>query len=347
MKKVLLLISIAMLCLCCNRTDEWVPVMEVKVTPAQLTLAPGESVVLSVEILPSNASDKKVSWKSSNIKVAEVRDNGEVKAIASGTATITVTAQDGNKTSECKVTVFSADSEVNGVKFEFVNIPQGTFLMGSPQQEPERNDDESPQHEVTLSGFYMSKYEVTQAQWKAVMGADNNPSYFKGDKLPVEMVGYDDVLEFIDKLNELTNKEYRLPTEAEWEYACRAGTNTPFFTGNNITTNQANYKGTLPYNGNEQGEYRGKTTDVGIFAPNAWGLYDMHGNVWEWCSDKYGPYPNTPQTNPTGSTGGNTLVIRGGSWDNGATYCRSALRISTPLFMSDNFLGFRLVHPKK
>ncbi len=210
MKKVLLLISIAMLCLCCNRTDEWVPVMEVKVTPAQLTLAPGESVVLSVEILPSNASDKKVSWKSSNIKVAEVRDNGEVKAIASGTATITVTAQDGNKTSECKVTVFSADSEVNGVKFEFVNIPQGTFLMGSPEEEHSREYDEA-QHKITLSGFYMSKYEVTQEQWKAVMGADNNPSYFKGDKLPVEMVGYDDVLEFIDKLKELTNKEYLLP----------------------------------------------------------------------------------------------------------------------------------------
>ena len=141
--------------------------------------------------------------------------------------------------------------------------------MGSPQSEPERNANESPQHEVTLSSFYMSKYEVTQAQWKAVMGADNNPSDFVGDNLPVETVTYAKVLEFINKLNEATQKEYRLPTEAEWEYACRAGTDTPFYTGDNITTEQANYKGTMPYNGNNKGKYRGKTTEVETFAPNA------------------------------------------------------------------------------
>ena len=346
MKKTLLLVAIPVVLVCCKPVNSVVHVTDIKLSLSELMLAPGESKLLTADILPTDASNKKIVWKSSDSKVAEVGINGEVKAVTEGSAIITATAEDGNKSAECKVTVFSANAEVNGVKFEFVSIPAGKFIMGSPQSEPERNANESPQHEVTLSSFYMSKYEVTQAQWKAVMGADNNPSDFVGDNLPVETVTYAKVLEFINKLNEATQKEYRLPTEAEWEYACRAGTATPFYTGDNITTEQANYKGTMPYNGNNKGKYRGKTTEVGTFAPNAWGLYDMHGNVWEWCGDMYGAYTDEPQTNPTGNPDGNTLVVRGGSWDNGGSNCRSAFRVSTPSFMCDNFLGFRLVLPK-
>ena len=313
-------------------------------------LAPGESKLLTADILPTDASNKKIVWKSSDSKVAEVGNNGEVKAITEGSAIITATAEDGNKSAECKVTVFGANAEVNGVKFEFVSIPAGKFIMGSPQSEPERNANESPQHEVTLSSFYMSKYEVTQAQWKAVMGADNNPSDFVGDNLPVETVTYAKVLEFINKLNEATQKEYRLPTEAEWEYACRAGTATPFYTGDNITTEQANYKGTMPYNGNNKGKYRGKTTEVGTFAPNAWGLYDMHGNVWEWCSDWYDRnyYDISAEvTDPKGPDDGTERIIRGGSWKTTPQLLRSANRSSDKPVRKDYDCGFRIVLPKK
>ncbi len=243
---------------------------------------------------------------------------------------------------------FDPDCEVGGIKFEFVEIPEGYFMMGSPESEAERKPEEI-QHKVTLSGFYMAKYEVTQEQWKAIMGADNNPSLFKGDKLPVEMVSYNDVLKFIDKLNELTQKEYRLPTEAEWEYACRAGTTTPFFTGDNITTDQANYDGTEPYMGTQTGVFREKTVPVGSFQPNMWGLYDMHGNVWEWCSDWYDKdyYKNSPATNPLGPDNGSSRIVRGGSWDEYAKQIRSANRSAENPELSFISLGFRLVHSKK
>ncbi|MDO4725828.1 MAG: SUMF1/EgtB/PvdO family nonheme iron enzyme [Porphyromonadaceae bacterium] len=324
-------------------------ITDISVEPTEKTLKEGEEFVIKVKITPDNAKNRSVTWQSDNTDVAKVDEKGKVTAIKEGTAVIKVKTQDGNKTAECKVIVsksFDPNCVINGIKFEFVEISGGTFTMGSPDNEVGRNNDESPQHVVTLNSFYMGKYEVTQAQWKAVMETDTTPSFFKGDNLPVEMVNYADIMDFITKLNELTKKEYRLSTEAEWEYACRAGTTTPFYTGNNITTAQANYNG-VPYNDNPKGEYRGKTTEVGSFAPNAFGLYDMHGNVWEWCSDKYGKYPDTPQVNPTGATDGSYGIIRGGSWDNGASYCRSAFRASTPFFMIDNFLGFRLVHPKK
>ena len=185
MKKALLLVAIPVVLVCCKPVNSVVHVTDIKLSLSELMLAPGESKLLTADILPTDASNKKIVWKSSDSKVAEVGINGEVKAVTEGSAIITATAEDGNKSAECKVTVFSANAEVNGVKFEFVSIPAGKFIMGSPQSEPERNANESPQHEVTLSGFYMSKYEVTQAQWKAVMGADNNPSDFVGDNLPV------------------------------------------------------------------------------------------------------------------------------------------------------------------
>ena len=218
--------------------------------------------------------------------------------------------------------------------------------MGSPSSEVDRSSDET-QHQVTVSDFHIGKYEVTQALWKAVM--DNNPSNFKGDELPVEEVSWNDVQEFLQKLNAKTGKTYRLPTEAEWEYACRAGTTTPFNTGNNLTTSQANYDGNYPYNNNAEGEYRNKTMPVGSFPPNTWGLYDMHGNVWEWCSDWYGAdysNSNSPQTNPAGPSSGSFRVFHGGSWYSYAQYCRAAYRSSDAPGRRTDIIGFRLCSSK-
>ncbi|MCL2025630.1 MAG: formylglycine-generating enzyme family protein [Leptospirales bacterium] len=249
----------------------------------------------------------------------------------------------------------------------FVHVKGGSFMMGSPANEADRDDNEV-QHKVTLSSFYMSKYEVTQAEWVAVMG--ENPSHFKGDNLPVQLVNWYDVVEYcnkrsikegltpaytIDKNQEDPNNKndydelkwtviwdrnangYRLPTEAEWEYACRAGKKTPFNTGNKITTAQANY------NENRKNAFNEKTTPVGSFAPNSWGLYDMHGNVSEWCWDWYGEYSVTAQTNPTGAVFGSARVMRGGDLLGSSPHVRSAKRNGlNPSHMS-GVGGFRVV----
>jgi len=219
---------------------------------------------------------------------------------------------------------------------EMVSIPAGAFDMGSNNG----GADEKPVHRVYVDGFYMGKYEVTQGQWQAVMG--NNPSRFEGDNLPMEQVSWDDCQEFIRKLNSMTGKQYRLPTEAEWEYACRAGTTTAFSWGNSISTNQANYDGNYTYGGGSKGVYREKTMPVGSFGANPWGLYDMHGNVWEWCQDWYGSYSSGDERNPTGASGGASRVNRGGSWFSSPRFLRSAIRTYGPGYR-DNDLGFRLV----
>ena len=171
----------------------------------------------------------------------------------------------------------------NGVKLELMPIPAGTFMMGSPETEANRESHEV-RHQVAISKpFYLGVYAVTQAQYRMVMGV--NLSKFKGDNLPVESVSWNEAVEFCQKLSANTDRKVRLPTEAEWEYACRAGTTTPFNTGDTISTDQANYDGNHTYGNGSKGVFREKTTPVGSFPPNAWGLYDMHGNVWEWCSD--------------------------------------------------------------
>ncbi|MDI6687990.1 MAG: formylglycine-generating enzyme family protein [Desulfobacterales bacterium] len=230
---------------------------------------------------------------------------------------------------------------VPSINYKMVYILPGTFMMVSPSNEPERDSDER-QHEVTLTkGFYMGVTEVTQGQWKAIMG--NNPSRFKGDNLPVEQVSWNDCQEFIRNLNRQEGGDkYRLPTEAEWEYACRAGTTTPFYTGNCISTDQANYNGNFPMPGCSKGRYREKTIDVASFSPNAWGLYDMHGNVWEWCQNWYGDYPSGNVTDPEGPSNGSYRVDRGGSWLNDAGDCRSADRGSSTPGFGYGSLGYRL-----
>jgi formylglycine-generating enzyme required for sulfatase activity len=232
----------------------------------------------------------------------------------------------------------------SGVRMTFVYIPPGEFMMGSPEDEPERRDDEV-QHHVTLTrGFYMQTTPVTQGQWETVMG--NNPSHFKedGPECPVENVSWEDAQAFIKKLNRAAGDEvYRLPTEAEWEYACRAGTTTPFYTGRCLGTDQANYDGNYPLKGCPKGEFRQKTTPVGSFPSNPFGLYDMHGNVWEWCQDWHGPYPSEPVVDPTGPATGSVRVRRGGGWFNVGRVCRSAYRGAfAPAFRYWDG-GFRLV----
>lgn len=228
----------------------------------------------------------------------------------------------------------------NNVTVEWVSIPAGTFSMGSPSNEVGRAPQET-QHQVTLSAFKMSKYEVTFEQYDAFCEATKREKpkdngWGRGQR-PVIYVSWEDATAFATWMG------CRLPTEAEWEYACRGGTTTPFSTGDNITTDQANYKGSEPYNNNNSGVFREKTLEVGSFEPNAWGLYDMHGNVWEWCSDWYGETPETDQVNPLGPSDGEERVIRGGSWLFGAKYGRSARRNDPGAFGPDNDLGFRLV----
>ncbi|HUH65938.1 MAG TPA: formylglycine-generating enzyme family protein [Syntrophales bacterium] len=228
---------------------------------------------------------------------------------------------------------------------KFVLIPSGSFKRGSPDDEPDRVKDEE-QYKIKIGkAFYVQTTEVTQGQWKKVMG--NNPSGFKdcGDGCPVEQVSWNDVQEFIRKLNSIEGaNKYRLPTEAEWEYAARAGTTTPFYTGKCLGTGQANYNGKYPSTGCPKGEFREKTVRVASFAPNPWGLYDMAGNVWEWCQDWYDEYSwRSRLSDPSGPSSGTNKVIRGGCWMDGAKYSRSAQRLYFNPASANSYIGFRLV----
>jgi formylglycine-generating enzyme required for sulfatase activity len=216
-----------------------------------------------------------------------------------------------------------------GITLQLVLILAGKFQMGSDPSDEDHNDDET-QYEATISKpFYLGKHQITQAQWEVVMGY--NPSKIKGHDLPVTNVSWDDCQKFINNLNADSVECFRLPTEAEWEFSCRAGTNTPFSFGDRITTVDANC------------DYKiRKPVAVGSYEPNAFGLYDMHGNVSEWCNDWYGVYPKGPTTDPKGSANGKDHVMRGGSFCVKASSVRSALRNSgAPNFQSHD-LGFRI-----
>ena len=251
----------------------------------------------------------------------------------------------------------------NGVYLDMVYIAGGPFLMGALGSEQRSYNREGPQHQVTVPDFWIGKYAVTQAQWQAVMG--DNPAYFKGPNRPVEKVSWDKCQEFCRKLSEQTGKRYRLPSEAEWEYACRAGTTTPFNCGETITTNLANYDGNYTYAEEGKGKYRQETVEVGSFPPNPWGLYEMHGNVWEWCEDNWHEsYQGAPTdgsvwiNNHSNSACRNAdtrkfyenslglrsvKVIRGGSWLYYPEDCRSAFRDCINRDYDSNNRGLRLV----
>jgi formylglycine-generating enzyme required for sulfatase activity len=218
-------------------------------------------------------------------------------------------------------------------------IPPGSFLMGAT------NEDEQPVHRVTLTtGFFLGVHPVTQAQWKAVMGTD--PSNFQGPNRPVELVTWWDCLAFCEKLTTIqkTRLTIGLPTEAEWEYACRAGTTTEYHFGDVINPDLANYNGNHSWDGSPGGKQRAETTEVGSFSANAWGLYDMHGNVWEWCEDWADPYKDEDQTDPrrTETQFEDRKVLRGGGWTGNSGHCRAAYRnMFSPDTSASNY-GFRV-----
>jgi formylglycine-generating enzyme required for sulfatase activity len=221
-----------------------------------------------------------------------------------------------------------AEGPAEGLAVQFAWIPPGEFRMGDGQIEEEK-----PVRKVTISkGFYMGVYQVTQSQWKAVMNYSG--SRFRGDNLPVEMVSWTECEGFCERMRELTGKSVRLPTEAEWEYACRAGTTTAFYTGDG--------EAAMRQAGRYQGNSDWHTHPVGKLAANAWGLHDLHGNVWEWCQDWYGPYPAADQTDPRGSDAGEGRVVRGGSWRDPAEGCRASSRGSVDPTSRFFEIGFRV-----
>ena len=243
-----------------------------------------------------------------------------------------------------------------------VEIPGGTFMMGTDDGEIERLVKkfdveyfrwERPIHEVSVSPFLMGKYPITQAQWKAIASLNKidldlkpDPSYHKGDELPVEKVTWYECVEFCKRLSQLTGREYKLPSEAQWEYACRAGTTTPFHFGASITTELANYNGNYVFASEPKGQYRSETTAVGQFPPNAFGLYDTHGNVWEWCADDWhSNYEGAPSDGSAWISDDNnaTKILRGGSWDFNPYACRCANRLNLIARDFNLIVGFRVV----
>ena len=253
-----------------------------------------------------------------------------------------------------------------GVTLDMVLIPAGSFMMGQTEaekaelirqvgEEDHKNyfADEQPRHSVTLAAFALGKYPVTQAQWRVVaalpkvkLDLNPDPSKFKGDNRPVEQVNWHDAMEFCDRLSQKLGQPYTLPSEAQWEYACRAGTTTPFHFGETLTTDLANYDGNYTFASGPKGVYREETAEVGSFSPNGFGLYDMHGNVWEWCLDHFHDnYKGAPADGTAWVTGGDSQfrLVRGGSWYIVPLYCRSAYRYRGD--PNDRFanLGFRVV----
>jgi formylglycine-generating enzyme required for sulfatase activity len=230
----------------------------------------------------------------------------------------------------------------NGIRLDMMVIPAGMYQMGSPAHQG--NIDEQPQHFVTIKSFMMGKFLITQGQWKAIKNK-LPPCRFRGDNLPVERIAWDDAQKFCHRLSKQTGRSYHLPSETQWEYACRAGTNTPFSFGDTLTADLANFNGEHIFRSEPRGIYRHLTTEGGTFPPNAFGLYDMHGNLWEWCEDTWlDDYSSSPRdSNSYQSKESRYRVARGGSWHEPANLCRSAGRIRLLQSEADEYVGFRVV----
>jgi formylglycine-generating enzyme required for sulfatase activity len=287
---------------------------------------------------PANPSQQPPSpWRASDSPAANLTFSFEV---------VTVNAQGKVAEKTSKTAEYRREDLGNGITLDMVKIPGGRFQMGSPASEDGRAGDEGPQHSVTVPEFWLGKYAVTQAQYQAVMGT--NPSVFSenGANRPVERVSWQDAAAFCKKLSQQTGRTYRLPSEAEWEYACRAGTTTPFHFGATMTTDLANYNGNYIYDLGPKGVYREQTTEVGSFPANAFGLRDMHGNVWEWCADHWHDnYEGAPTDGAAwlSSDESGSRLLRGGSWNDYPRDCCSAGRYWDARDGRDDLIGLRLV----
>jgi formylglycine-generating enzyme required for sulfatase activity len=231
----------------------------------------------------------------------------------------------------------------NGILLEMILVPSGIFKMGSlPHQ---GNPDEQPQHLVSIKSFLMGKFLTTQGQWKTVMGK-LPPCRFKGDHLPVERVSWEDAQKFCQRLSKITARNYQLPSETQWEYACRAGTNTPFSFGETLTVNVANFNGEHTFQDEPRGFYFHATSEGGKFPPNAFGIHDMHGNLWEWCADNWlENYTSSPRDGDSYQDKNSKFrVARGGSWHEPPSLCRSAARLRVLQSEADEVMGFRVIY---
>ncbi|MCL2738919.1 MAG: SUMF1/EgtB/PvdO family nonheme iron enzyme [Bacteroidales bacterium] len=319
-----------------------VMVTGITIHPSEVSIEAGKIISLTATVTPDNATNKDVIWSSFNTDMAIVDDMGVVTGIRAGMATIFATAADGSGVSSSKII------SITFPDFEMAFIEGGSFLMGGTN--PNYFPDELPPHQVTLNSFYMAKYQVIQAQWIALMG--NNPSFRPGPNLPVENVSWNDIVGlsgsyvelsgiryyedgFIYKLNVTTGKGYRLPTEAEWEYAARGGNKSMgyLFSGSDNPDEVAWYISNSNFT----------TYPWGLKRPNELGVYDMSGNVWEWCQDWYGAYPSTPQTNPRGPETGMYRVSRGGAQNSYLRYLRVSCRNYDFPYFRSVVVGFRLV----
>jgi len=309
-----------------------VKVTEVTLSHFFLSLTIGETETLIATVLPEDATNKVVTWKSTDIAVATVTANGLVNALSEGTTKIIVTSSDeGSKVTICTVEV----SKYIAGEPKMIAVEGGTFTMGCTQSNASDCwEIERPAHQVTLSSYKIGKYPVTQKEWIIIMGS--NPSYFSGDDLPVEQVSWDDAQEFITKLNTITKKKYRLCTEAEWEYAAWGGnkSNGYKYSGSNLITDV----GWFLSNSNNTPH------PVGSKKPNELGIYDMSGNVWELCSDWFEKYTKDNQIDPQGPSEGSYRVRRGGSWYNNALDCRTTFRTDVTESFRRYNMGFRVAH---
>ncbi len=321
------------------------PAVEARIAALSEALKYGEA---GVDLIIGALQDKSMQVKSAAFLLLKDRDEEKTKQCLQNYFpifdfdVITVDAYGKENSRRKSFAHFFSEDLGNSIVLEMVYIPGGTFMMGCPNDEEGVNYQQSHQHQVTVPAFYAGKYPITQAQWQAVMG--NKPSHCQCEKRPVENVSWDDAVEFCGKLSLQTGKKYRLLSEAEWEYACRAGTTTPFHFGETITPELVNYNGYGPYAKAPTGLSREQTTDVGIFPPNAFGLYDMHGNVWEWCSDTWHEDCNgAPTDGSSWETGTrNARVLRGGSWFDSALTCRSAYRVRDFVGRRFELVGFRV-----
>jgi eukaryotic-like serine/threonine-protein kinase len=311
----------------CNPTDAFAAVLTQMVKPIAIDRYQDASAALAALNSLSTSrttSNPSPSTKTFSFETVRVDGDGKIIALNSGSAR------------------YLTENLGRGITLDMVFIPSGTFMMGSDE-----SSDEQPIHPVTVPSFHIGKYPITQAQYQAIVG--ENPSFFRGADRPIEPVSWGDALDFCTKLSQKTGKKYTLPSESQWEYACRAGTTSPFYFGETITPDLVNYDGNHPYGNAAKGQYPGETTPVGSFPPNAFGLYDLHGNVWEWCLDEcHSNYVGAPKD---GSAWADKLTpdknilrrCRGGSWSNYARNCRSASRFSHSATNRYLSYGFRVV----